>query len=416
MSDPTMPVVTIVIPAYNHADYLGETIESALAQSYRDFEVFVVDDGSSDATPYVLKGFGDAVRWIRQENSGMAASRNTGIREARGEFIGFLDDDDLWEPNYLARVIPVLQKNSNTGACFAAFRMIDAAGNPLPQKSRLAVPPEKMYDTLIDGGFFPPCSVTVRKVCFNHLGVFDTNLQGYADWDMWLRISHEYDFVGLPQVLVKYRIHSQGLSSNVQHMFLDNLKAVVKHFGPQDEPLSIWPYDRKRAYGAAYFSAALGYYQHGQLTEVIPLLKTAFSIFPELLTRTSTFFELACGNQPRGYRGQASLLDLERSSADMLHFLDAFFKSAEPSVQPLRNVAFGNAYLALAMLSDQSGLWSQARIYLLKAIQYNPKLISTSYLRRLAKLSAGKRIVGLLKRGHYPNTFSQSSSSLAEKG
>ncbi|HEX9077055.1 MAG TPA: glycosyltransferase family A protein, partial [Anaerolineae bacterium] len=103
--DPDRCRVSVVIPSYNHARYLRDAIRSVIAQTYRDFEIIIVDDGSSDDTPQVVAGFGNAVRYIRQENRGLAGARNTGVRAARGAFIGLLDADDIWMPEYLASML-----------------------------------------------------------------------------------------------------------------------------------------------------------------------------------------------------------------------------------------------------------------------------------------------------------------------
>jgi glycosyltransferase involved in cell wall biosynthesis len=247
-----MPAVSIVIPAYNHARFLKGTIESALAQTWRDYEIVVVDDGSKDDTPAVAAHFGDAIRYIRQANQGMAATRNTALRHATGDVISFLDDDDLWLPNYLATVMSYFQVDSTLAAAHTGYQLTsDEEGRDFPGHSSRTVPSADLYATLIEGGFFPPSSVSVRRIILDTVGFFDEGLQGYADWELWLRICHEYKFIGIPEELVKYRIHAGGLSSNVQHMTEDRLKAIRKHFGPPEGDAAAWPADKRRAYAFA---------------------------------------------------------------------------------------------------------------------------------------------------------------------
>lgn len=392
-------MVSIIVPAYNHAVYLTFTLQSILAQTYTNWEAIVVDDESTDNTSEVVAQFADPrIRYIWQKNLGMAGARNTGIHAARGEFISFLDDDDMWYPDYLSSVTTKLLEYPDAGACYTGSQMVDSDGLPLYQQNTKVVLPVQMFDSLIERGFFPPCSVTVRRTCFENLGVFDQNLQGYADWDMWLRIVQEYQFIGVPQVLVKYRIHSGGLSSNIQHMFTDNLKAVEKHFGPQEGLIQSWPALRRRAYGYAYLTAALGYIAENETDEGWRYLTQAVILYPAILQRLDTFYELALGNQARGCRGQVDLLDIQANGTDMLGRLDGLLTSALPDAQAMRGPAFGNAYLALAMLSDQDGQWGEARRYLLRAIQYQPALLrQTSVIRRLAKLLLGSRLTAQLR-------------------
>ena len=120
------------------------------------------------------------------------------------------------------------------------------------------VAPENLYDTLVDGGFFPACCLTVRKDVFDKIGVLDEALRGTDDWDLLLRLARDHRVVGLADPLAIHREHSGGLSSNYEHMLQDNLRAVVKHFGPEDGVPGAWPEQRRRAYAGAYFLAAVG--------------------------------------------------------------------------------------------------------------------------------------------------------------
>lgn len=395
------PLVSVVIPAYNHAAYLTETIRSALNQTFRDFEVVVVDDGSSDDTPDVAASFGEEIRYIRQANSGMAGSRNTGIQAARGQFIGFLDDDDLWEPTYLAEVMSIMQSDHEIAACYVGVQIIDGDGELLSQVSTKTVLSGTLYDVLIDGGFFPPSTVTVRKTCLNEVGLFDRNLQGYADWDMWLRISRRFRIVGIPRVLVRYRVHHGGLSSNVEHMFEDNMRAAAKHFGPPEGPVSQWPILRRRAYASAYFAAALSYFQRNDRKAAREYLTQAFCIYPDLSSRLDVFYELACGNQPRGWRGQFLGYDFETNRTTLLESLDLIFYSEETGSElvQVRNTAYGNAHLALGLLAYGSGRMADSRRHFLKAVRYHPTLAREPQVAsRWLKSLLGDRVLNDLRK------------------
>jgi tetratricopeptide (TPR) repeat protein len=394
-----MPTVSIVIPAYNHAPYLAQTISSALAQTWRDFEVIVVDDGSTDETAKVAAQFGDAIRYIRQDNRGIAGARNTGIRHAYGEFVSLLDDDDLWERDYLEIVLSVFRKYPDTAAVHAGWQAIDKEGKRSPQRSVRAVPPERLYHTLMAERFFSGACVTVRKTVLDNVGLFDETLQGCDDLDMWLRISRAHTFRGIPRALVLYRVHEGGLSSDGLHMFGDLLMVISKHIGPEEGDPQTWSNEKRRAYGFTYRWGARECIQQGQSDEGYRLLAQAVDIYPCLLDRLDTFYELVLGDQPRGYRGQADLLDIEGNGAEMLKRLDGLFAKAGPALEPLCRIAYGNAYLALGMLSDQAGGWATARRYLVEAVKTNPSLLgSYPVIRRLFKLCAGQRLVTIGRR------------------
>ena len=392
------PQVSIIMAAYNHARYIDKAIASALAQTWQDFELIVVDDGSTDTTSQVVSQFGEPVRYIYQQNRGQGGARNRGIAEALGTFICFLDDDDLWEPHYLATVMSVFQKQPKTDALYTGFQIIDADGTVLPQKGCRVVPPDQMYNALVGGGWFPPLVVTVRKTCLDQVGPLDETLRGHDDWDLWLRIARDHIFRGIPDTVARYRIHAGGLSANFDHMLQDQKLAIVRHFGPEEGPPAAWPEERRRAFGAAYRNAGLACVQSKNADRGYQLLKLAFGISPNLLLDLSTFYELALGDQQRGFRGQVDLVDIERNGAEMLQRLNDLIASADRPVQEIRNSAFGKAYLALAILSDQANDWTAARRYLWRAILTNPRLTrDPSVMRRLFKLFAGQHIANSMR-------------------
>ena len=397
----TTPSVSVVIPAFNHAAYLEQTISSALAQTWRDFEVVVVDDGSTDDTPEVAERFADSIHFIWQANRGMAGARNTGVRAARGQFISFLDDDDVWKPNYLAAVTLKFLEDPNLAACYTGAQMIDSEGHLLPQTSARTVAPERLYSTLIDGGFFPPSTVTVRKSVLDEVGLFDEALQGCADWDMWLRFSSQYKFRGVAEVLVLYRIHAGGLSSNIDHMFTDNLKAVHKHFGPAEGALERWPIQRRRAYASAHLTAALAYFQRDNLVQGRLHLEKSFRLYPPMAERVGVFYELACGDQPRGWRGDLQHLNLENNRQILLDSLSAVFDGPDvpTDLRGMRATAYGNAHLALGLVAYAKRDLVASRRYMAQAIQHRPVLALDPRLNtRMVKSLLGTTLLDALSQ------------------
>ena len=392
------PRVSIIMAAFNHAQYIDKAIASALAQTWQDFELIVVDDGSTDATGQVVSQFGSPVRYIYQQNRGQGGARNRGIASARGEFVCFLDDDDLWEPEYLATVMSVFQRQPDADALYTGFRIIDGEDRLLPQIGGNVIPPHQMYDALVHGGWFPPLVVTVRKACLDQVGPLDEALRGHDDWDLWLRIARGHVFRGVPEALARYRVHAGGLSSNVQHMMEDRMRVIRKHFGPPDGEAVTWPTGKRRAYAYAYRLAAFEYNTQGKSDEAWRYLEQAVSVWPDLFTRLDTFYELACGNQPRGYRGWAALMEIDRNGAELFTRLGQLFSRAQPEVACLKSTAYGNAYLALGMLSDQVNDWAAARRYLWRAIRSHPALLrNRSVARRLLKLLLGQQVVGRMR-------------------
>ncbi len=397
-----MPRVSIIIPCYNHAHYLPDALNSVLAQTYTDWEAVIVDDGSTDNTREVAAQFTDPrICYIYQENQGLSAARNTGIRAAQGQYLAFLDADDEWAPLFLERSISVLRvQEQDVAGVVTGNLFIDHEGNALPRAGGRGVTLQQFPIRLLEGGFFPVHSVLVRTDCVQEAGLFDEGLTSLEDWDLWLRIvKRGYTFQSVSEPLARYRVYPGSMSTNAARMHANRIAVLTRHFGPPEGDPAQWGEEKRRAYGFSYRSGAYGYIGQGHSDEGWQLLAHGVTLWPDLLQRLDTFYELACGDQPKGYRGEARLLDIERNGAELLHRLEELFAAADAPVRALRGVAYGNAYLALAMLSDQAGQWAAARRYLWCALRSHPQLLrDPKVMRRLLKLYAGQRAVGVLRR------------------
>ena len=322
----------------------------------------------------------------------MVAARNLGLEHACGDLIAWLDSDDLWEPGFLATVVPLLAQDAGLDGAYTGITMIDADGARLGTSARIE-PPEGLYDALVRDCFLATPSIVVRKACYDQVGGFDPQFRISEDYDMWLRLARRYRIVGVPRSLVRIRIHATNTMSDVDTLCQARLALLQKHFGELNGSESP-PSDAARtAYGYAFRSIALKYIESARPTDGWPYLGRAVALHPAILERLDTFYELALGDRPRGYRGRVHVQEIERSGTEMLRGLDALFASADAPVRDLKGAAYGNAYLALSMLSDQAGDWPAARRYLLQAARRNPRLLSGSSLRRLAKLCLGTSAV-----------------------
>jgi len=206
-----------VIPTYNRAEYVVEAIESVEAQTADDFEIIVVDDGSEDDTTRVLEPYLDRIRYIRQQNSGMAGARNRGIRESRGEFVGLLDSDDRWEPELLATVRRTFDRHPETGAVFIAERQMDERGKIHPKtftkRTRgLFFTPQGMIGK--DTGVGSGRPAVVRRSLFERFGFYDEDLRGAWDCDLWIRFSFHVPMLLVPEPLVIRRMHAGNFSGD----------------------------------------------------------------------------------------------------------------------------------------------------------------------------------------------------------
>jgi len=214
--------VSIIIPAYNASQYLPQTLESVLQQTFTDFELLVIDDGSADDTENVVRRYAERdsrVRLISQPNQGVAVARNTGIQESIGEFIAFLDSDDLWLPSKLAAHIQHLILDSSLGISFARVEFMNADGSLTGQCSNLRLENITAKHLYTENLICTPSNAAMRRAALEQAGGFDASLSGYADIELFLRIScYGWKVEGINQVLVYYRTNTGGLSAQLRKM------------------------------------------------------------------------------------------------------------------------------------------------------------------------------------------------------
>jgi len=238
------PVVSVIIPAYNCARFLPESLESVLRQTFRDFEVIIVDDGSTDNTPAVLesyfKAYPDLIRYIRKQNGGPASARNAGIQEARGELIAFQDADDIWMPEKLEMQVAYLREHPEAGVVFTDYALLSGETVLMPSiQSRYEVPSGMIFEKLLTQHFIAMPSVMVRRACLDQVGVFDETLIGAEDYNFYLRLASRYPFGFVDKLLVKVRSHEDSLSENLEQMCRDevaNLEKIAAAFPERGIP------------------------------------------------------------------------------------------------------------------------------------------------------------------------------------
>jgi glycosyltransferase involved in cell wall biosynthesis len=251
----TTPLVTVITPAYNIEDYLCEAADAVLAQTERDFEYLIVDDGSSDRTAEIAQSYADQddrVRLLRLLGSGngSSAARNAALREARGSYIAFCDGDDRWQPTFLQKSLATLQDApDNIGATFCSCRYIDQHGR-LWGKIQGAKPGD--YDAERNlAGHCPQgngSSLLLRKACFDEAGLFDEDLYNCVDLDMWLRINLKSStplFRYIDEPLVDWRVRPGAISASEANR-VGGLDEIFKRYGHVLRPESmlaayIWP-------------------------------------------------------------------------------------------------------------------------------------------------------------------------------
>ena len=256
-----MADVTVVIPSYNSAKYVGAAIESVLAQTYPSVDVIVVDDGSKDDTASVVARYDPArVRYIRQENAGVAVARNRGIEESRTRWIGFLDADDTWYPEKLARQMKILHSDPTVRFCYSAFTVVDNDLKPLGV-GRSPRQGTALEDLLLRGNVVGSiCTVICDRELLLAAGGFDPRLSQCADWNMWVKVAQFTEFVYIDEPLVTYRQHETNMSRNAPLLEKDSLLVLEHGFGLEKLPAELRA-RRREAFARNYTVLAGTYFR-----------------------------------------------------------------------------------------------------------------------------------------------------------
>jgi len=209
-----MPKASVIISTYNRASFLKDSLQSVVAQTYRDWELIVVDDGSTDDTAKVVSKYGSRINYIKKKNGGVSAARNTGIHVATGEFIAFLDDDDIWLSNYLEQQMKLMLQDPESDIVAGRCQVIDRNGKLLPNVFKPSAEPIWTPTKLLTSVMPVTSAVIIRKSAIERAGFFDETLKGDEDIHLYIRISVFARYRFNCEALVHYRKHGNNWTSN----------------------------------------------------------------------------------------------------------------------------------------------------------------------------------------------------------
>jgi glycosyltransferase involved in cell wall biosynthesis len=234
-----MATVDVIIPSFNAAKHLPAAIESVISQTFDDWQILLVDDGSTDNTAEAVAPFldrlGSKIKYIKQVNRGVSAARNTGILASTAEFLALLDADDVWLPCRLSESLKILAERPKAGLSYGLIRSIDPEGRlGNPWVGNLAnaeghIAPH-IYMRTVE---LPSPTITLRSKCIDDVGKFDESLRVTEDRDLWLRIALRYEVAFVPMVLALYRVSPSSLSTDPKRMLQAQLKFIRKHYGAE---------------------------------------------------------------------------------------------------------------------------------------------------------------------------------------
>ncbi len=231
-----MPTVDIILPAYNAAHFLPMALDSVMGQSFADWRILLVDDGSTDETSAIAARYaewlGPKLLYLHQENRGLPAARNTAIHHAEAEFLALLDADDVWLPHRLEASLKLFAGRPEIGLSYGLIEGIDSSGKVVGRFTDRKRHPEGWIAPLIYMRTMDlPCpTVTLRRACVEQSGLFDETLRATEDRDLWVRIAQHFQVACVPEVIAQYRTSPQAMTTDPERMLRAQLQFVEKHF------------------------------------------------------------------------------------------------------------------------------------------------------------------------------------------
>jgi alpha-1,3-rhamnosyltransferase len=231
------PLVSVLVPAYNHEQYIEEALQSVIDQAYENIEIIVINDGSTDGTGRVIEGFiqrnpGFHITYLEQKNEGICKTLNKGLKHAKGKYVALLASDDMWTPDKTLKQVQLMERNDNIGLIFSdhyfmrvreitEIKATDYKPN-IRKCFKRNIQNENMYEKLMTENFIPALTVMMRRDCVDKLGGFDPELRA-EDYDMWLRMAKEYPIAFIDEPLAYYRVHATNLSNKAIRIYVIRL-------------------------------------------------------------------------------------------------------------------------------------------------------------------------------------------------
>jgi glycosyltransferase involved in cell wall biosynthesis len=234
-----MPTFDVIIPAYNAAKFLPAAIQSVIEQTFIDWRILLIDDGSTDNTPDVVAPYieelGPKLKYIRKPNGGLPAARNTAIRNSDATYLALLDADDIWLPNRLEESFKTMDGRPDVGLSYGFVSRIDSDGALIDTFSAKQKNGEgRIAPYIYMREVHLPCpTLTFRRSSVDEVGLFDESLQATEDRDMWVRIAFRYDVALVPKVIALYRMSPFAMTNNPERMLNAQLQFIEKHYGSE---------------------------------------------------------------------------------------------------------------------------------------------------------------------------------------
>ena len=282
---PTTPLVSIVTPSYNQAEFLAATLDSILAQDYPSIEYIVIDDGSTDSTPDVLNSYTGRVNWERHANAGQSRTLNKAWASARGEYLGYLSSDDLLLPHAISTLVSALQTQPDALVAYCDFDLIDGKG----RRTGLVRAPDYDYRRMVEELICPPGpGALFRRSLFDQIGGWNEHLRKIPDFEYWLRAGRIGRFVRVPEVLAQYRVHEK--STAIRPIPIERSMEIVETMR------AYWAGDTsataRASFASAHLGAARSHAQSGRVVAALGEFCRSISYRPKNLVSMSAWRKL----------------------------------------------------------------------------------------------------------------------------
>lgn len=362
--------VSVVIPAFNQAHFIANAIESVLAQTHPPDEVVVVDDGSTDATARVLQTYLSSLTIVRQDNSGLGAARNAGVRRASSSWIALLDADDMWQPQYLETMIQALVRAGDADVAVGSARFCLADGRAIDRLVRAE--PGVYHDLrgrLLRANPFIPSAAIIRRDLLLSAGGFIEDRSIVEDWELWLRLATSIRVFGVPEAWIRYRVHDHSISASVWALGQRVVKMMRRTVGNLRLAAPRERCDAERGWGGAFrFMAVSTLSRAGDWEASARFLRASMIVDPALVDDLNLFHEFALGVHPIGNRDAPTLERYRDSEIIASQISGIAFQPSKAFSTSLASRAHGSLQLALAHVAYTAGFYALAMRHARRAV------------------------------------------------
>lgn len=377
----TAPLVSVIIPTYNHARFVVQAVQSVLAQTYPHVEVIVVDDGSTDETAQVLEPFAGRIKVVKQANGGVAAARNHGFTFAQGHYLTFLDADDLFLPEKLARDVALLEADPAVGVAYCSWFYVAEDGEQVLGELRPRQNGDLLEDLLLRRFHCVPGAATIRRTALEQVGLFDVNCAAAADTDLWVRLAYAgYRFASVDEPLFRYRSVAGSMSRQLTRQEQDEFTRLDTFFAAPNVRPEVQAL-RPRAYAVLLYEYASKYFHLGDVSKGRDYLRQATVLCPALAQDADWLV------------AWLAAYALSPGVAEARPFIDTVLAHLPPeaaTLARLRRRLYGQVHLAAAFQAYYAHQYQRIRPHIVPALFWYPRaLLNRGFLRIMYQALTG---------------------------